>query len=238
MRVPLFPLGVAVLLASLTASAHAEDGASLPMSASPVQASTQPSSVALDALGCMLEPSKKVSVSSPVGGVIERLPVKRGDTVRRGSVLMQLTAGVEKASVALAKAKAEFSQRKVERNQELYQEELLSPHERDEIETELVMAKMELQLRQEELALRTVKSPISGVVVERFNSDGEYVNVEPVMELATLNPLHVDVLLPAQYFGQITKGQTLSITPQMVGMTVREAQVSIVDPLIDPASGA
>lgn len=191
----------------------------------------------LSALGCMLEPSQKVEVSSPVPGVLDRVDVKRGDTVKAGERLFQLKAGVEKEQVALAKAKADFAERKAQRNKALYKDDILTMHERDEIETELLLAKSELRLRQEDADLRTVKSPISGVVVNRRYTKGEYVNVDPIIELANLNPLHVDLLLPANYFGQIKKGQDLLIKPESDLIKATTAKVDIVDPLIDPASG-
>ncbi len=189
------------------------------------------------ALGCMLEPSDKVQVSSPVPGVLDNVDVKRGDTVKAGQRLFQLKAGVEKEQVALAKAKADFAERKAQRNKALYKDDILTMHERDEIETELLLAKSELRLREEEAALRTIKSPISGVVVDRKNTKGEYVNVDPVIELANLNPLHIDLLLPANYFGQIKKGQYLLIKPESDLISAKKARVGIIDPLIDPASG-
>lgn len=191
----------------------------------------------LETLGCMLEPSKKVNISSPVSGVIDLILVKRGDNVKKGDVLLRLKAGIETASVEMAKAKKEFAERNVHRNQELYNEQLLSPHEKDEIETELLMADMELRLKREELTLRTVYSPISGVVVDRFRDNGEYVNTEPVLSLAKLDPLHVDLLLPSHYFGSISKKQELLVKPELKGFESRRAVVTIVDPLIDPASG-
>ncbi len=200
-------------------------------------AATATAPLGLSALGCMLEPSQKVEISSPVSGVLDNVAVKRGDTIRMGQTLFQLKAGVEKAGVELAKVKTEFAKRKLERNQELYKDEILSVHERDEIETELLSAQMELRLKEQELALRSVFSPINGVVVDRLHEQGEYVNVDPVMRLATLNPLHVDLLLPASYFGQIAKGQFLMIKPETAVVESRKAQVIIVDPLIDPASG-
>lgn len=191
----------------------------------------------LATLGCMLEPSQKVAVSSPVPGVLDRVDVKRGDTVKAGALLFQLKAGVEQEQVALAKAKADFAERKAQRNQELYQADILTMHERDEIETELLLARSELRLREEDAALRTVRSPISGVVVNRHYTKGEYVNIDPVIELANLNPLHIDLLLPASYFGQIKKGQSLLIQPESPTIAESQATVDIVDPLIDPASG-
>jgi len=191
----------------------------------------------LSALGCMLQPSKQVEISSPVPGVLERVSVRRGDIVEAGDILFQMKAGVEKASVELARVKNEFARRRVERNQDLYEDDLLSVHERDEIETELLLSKMELLLQEEQLALRTVASPIDGVVVERLHDEGEYVSVDPVISLATLDPLHIDLLLPAQYFGKIKVGQKLLISAAPAIKKARKASVTTLDPLIDPASG-
>ena len=191
----------------------------------------------LSTLGCMLEPSEKVQVSSPVSGVLDRVNVKRGDYIRRGAQLFRLNSGVEKELVELARVKSEFAQRKAERNKELYKEDILTMYERDEIETELVLANTELRLKKQELALRTVRSPINGVVVNRLYTKGEYVNVDPVMQLATLDPLHIDLLLPSSYFGQITLGQKLIIKAEAAAFDSSTAKVVIVDPLIDPASG-
>lgn len=191
----------------------------------------------LSTLGCMLEPSKKVQVSSPVAGVIDKIKVKRGDYVKKNRILFQLKAGVEKELVELASVKAKFALRKAERNKELYDDDILTIHERDEIETELIMANTELRLKEQELKLRTVYSPINGVVVNRFFNKGEYVNVDPIIQVATLDPLHIDLLLPSKYFGQIAIDQQLMIKPESNQIESRVAKVVIVDPLIDPASG-
>lgn len=191
----------------------------------------------LAVLGCMLEPSKKVLVSSPVPGVLDKVLVKRGDTISIGDKLFELKAGVERESLALAKAKAAFASRNAKRNESLYDEDILTVHERDEIETELQIARLELRLKQQELALREVSSPLGGVVVSRINNEGEYVDIDPVLILATLDPLHVDLLLPASYFGEIGLAQRLLINPDSDKIEAREAEVTIVDPLIDSASG-
>lgn len=191
---------------------------------------------ALSTLGCMLEPSEKVQVSSPVTGVLDKVLVKRGDTVKKGDTLFELKAGVEREGVQLATVRAGFAERKAQRNKDLYDENILTAFERDEIETDLLIAKSELRLKQQELALRQVASPINGVVVNRFNSEGEYVNIDPIISLATLDPLHVDLLLPAHYFGEISLNQALLIKPESDFIDGRIANVIIVDPLIDSAS--
>lgn len=191
----------------------------------------------LSTLGCMLTPSEEVEVSSPVTGILDKVSVSRGTKVKKGQRLFQLKAGVEREGVQLATVKAGFAKRKVSRNKELFDENIITPHERDEMETELLIAQSELRLRQQELALRTVYSPINGVVVNRNNSKGEYVSIDPILSLATLDPLHVDLLLPSNYFGQIALKDKLLIKPASDIIESRLAEVITVDPLIDPASG-
>ena len=193
--------------------------------------------ITLPTLGCMLQPSEQVQMSSPVTGVLDKVLVKRGDKIKIGDALFQLKAGVERENVQLATVRAEFAQRKEQRNRNLYDEDILTDHERDEIETELLIAQSELRIKQQELLLRKVHSPINGVVVNRFNNKGEYVNSEPIMSLATLDPLHVDLLLVASYFGQIAVKQELLIKPESDIIGAQTAKVFIVDPLIDSASG-
>jgi membrane fusion protein (multidrug efflux system) len=190
-------------------------------------------------LGCMLQPSEKVQMSSPVPGVLDSVMVRRGDSIKEGDTLFQLKAGVEREGVQLARIRAEFAERKEQRNQDLdhFDKDILTVFERDEIKTELLIAKSELRLKEQELSLRKVSSPINGVVVNRFNNKGEYVSVDPIMLLATLNPLHVDLLLPSSYFGQINLKQKLLIKPESDMIDALTAEVIIVDPLIDSASG-
>lgn len=216
-------------------------GANLPVPESPERAAPAHEDSfdegKLELLGCILEPSTKVEVSSPVAGVLSRVPVNRGDRVSKGQVLFELGAGVEAAAVNLARAKSDFAERKKDRNLDLFEDGLLSPHERDEIETEMQIAQMELRLKQQELALRTVYSPVSGVITETHYSTGEYVTLDPIISMATLDPLHVDLLLPARYFGRVTKGDPLNVLPEQPVGGSYPARVSIVDPLVDPASG-
>ncbi len=194
-------------------------------------------SAELPALGCTLEPSRRVAVSSPVAGVIAELDLDRGARVAEGSPLFRLHDGVERAAVELAQLKAEFAARKLERNSDLLADNLLSDHERDEIQTEKMIAEMELRAAREQLALRTVVSPINGVVVDKLAAAGEYVAVDPVLELAQLDPLYVELLMPASLFGSLRIGQTLRVQPGEPIGGEHAAPVVVIDPGIEAASG-
>jgi membrane fusion protein, heavy metal efflux system len=211
----------------------------------------------------MIQPSQIVPVGTAVPGVVESVSVERGDTVTRGQVLLQLRAGVERASLAVARERAtqmgetvvakgtqELAQRELERANELYAQNFVSKTYLDKQQAEAKVAggrtdqagerrklsTREVDLAQAQLEQRTIRAPISGVVVERLAAPGEYVEQKPVLRIATIDPLRVDVLVPAAAFGQVEVGQTATVAPELFNRSTHNATVKTVDRLIDAAS--
>ena len=190
-----------------------------------------------EALDCLLEPNEEVKLSSQIPGILDKILVERGDTVRRGQIVARLKSGVEKAAVALAQAKVDFGKRKLVRNEDLYRQELISIHEKDEMETEHRIAELELQEAREKLKLRTLRSPISGIVTERHHSAGEFVGEDPILTLVSIDPLNVEIIAPVSRIGTIHKGMTAIVEPESLAGKKFTGKVDIVDQIIDAASG-
>lgn len=214
---------------------------------------------------CLIEPHVVADVGAQVEGIIDDLKVDRGDFVEQGQVLATLESSVERANVEVARARAEmeaqlesgrirelFGQRKHERMVEMRREgQYVSDFEVDEAETESVLAKLareegdeakkmaELELARAErvLALRTVRSPVDGVVVERYLSRSERVEQEPIMRVAQIDPLNVEVIMPAQMLGRIKPGMVGIVRPEVGVQQTYEAQVTVVDRVVNAASG-
>jgi len=186
---------------------------------------------------CIIEPHVEVEVSSPVAGVVEAVEVRRGDDVKKGQVLLRLVSGVELAALELAKARADFAQRKNARNADLVEERLISSNDKDQIETEELLARLELREARERLALRTIRSPIDGVVADVDVSPGEYVSDGEIMRLAQLHPLNVEVVVPVAAFGRVARGMEATVHPEPPFDGERTATVVIVDRVVDAASG-
>jgi len=191
------------------------------------------------ALECLLEPSLVVNVGSPVDGVLEKVAVDRGDRVRKGAMVAKLQSGVEEAAVQLSEARVEFGRRKVERNEALYEKQLISTQDRDELVTEVRLREEELKKDRETLRLRTIVSPVDGVVVERRLAPGDIIRQDKsvVLRLAQIDPLHVEVIAPAKLFGSVRVGMSgkVNLAPFFPG--TYQAKVTVVDKVVDAASG-
>jgi len=212
----------------------------------------------------LIEPFEVVDVGSSVRGVIETIEVERGDLVTKGQVLARLEAGVERATMELARARSEmetivrekqamleFSLRKQKRAEELYKENVIPIEQIDEARTSVSLAMIELENAKEDLRLAAlelkrsiavvdrmaIKSPIAGVVMERFLAPGEFVEDQPVLKLAQINKLNVEVFVPVELVGQFKVGMRADITVSEPVVRVFDAKVTIVDRVVDAASG-
>lgn len=216
-------------------------------------------------LDCMVKPEMYVELSSPVDGVLESLIVDKGARIKKGQALAQMEASIEIAKVKLAELEAasfseiknrqiqlKFAKRNEKRVAGLHKKNSVSQIEKDKAETEVALARVELQkatekrkiaklnleLAQARLELKTIKSPIDGIVIEQFAMIGESVMDRAIMKLAQIDPLRVELIAPTEYFGLIEKGMEVEIRPERPSNKTFKAKVTIVDQLIDPASGS
>jgi membrane fusion protein, heavy metal efflux system len=214
-------------------------------------------------LDCMIQPHQIVQVGAASAGVIESILVDRGDSVKAGQPLVQLRADVERAALAVARERAtqegeitvaagsaELAQRELQRAKELHEENFVSQTYLDKSKAEARvaggrteqagerrrLAQREVQLAAAQLNQRSITSPIAGVVVERFLSPGEFVDQKPILRVAAIDPLRVDVLVPATAFGQIEPGMKGVVTPELLNTKPHQAVVKTVDRVIDAAT--
>jgi membrane fusion protein, heavy metal efflux system len=229
----------------------------------PAPSLAQPAAPAAAGLDCMIQPHQVVQVGTASAGVIQHIRVDRGDYVRRGQPIVQLKADVERATLAMAREKAaqvgelqatrgaqELALREAQRAAQLVEENFVSRTFFDKQRAEATvasgrgaqaqerirLAQREVELASAQLAQRTVVSPIDGVVVERFVSPGEYVEQKPVLRIAEIDPLRVDVLVPAASFGRIAVGAKASVVPELLARSAHAATVTSVDRVVDAAS--
>jgi membrane fusion protein, heavy metal efflux system len=221
--------------------------------------------VRADPLSCLIQPYQEADIGTQVVGVIDHVLVERGDFVKKGQPVVQLNSDVERAALAAAKLRAEatadlraaasnheFAQKKKVRTDDLYQKNFVSQQATDQASTEAQVAEMklrqareqqrlaqqELALAQAQLAQRTIRSPLSGVVVEKYLSEGERVEEKAVVKVATIDPLKVEVIVPASYFSKIKQGMGANVKPDMQEATPQAAKVVVVDKVIDAASNS
>lgn len=217
---------------------------------------------------CVLEPRATVDLRSPASGLIDRILVERGSLVKAGQVVVELDSGAERAALDVARHKAtmqssvrsgenrlRYASLKLSRREDLVAEDLISRQDRDETETEKRLAENELQEAQdnvrmaaleakrneEQLRLRVLRSPVSGVVTERNMQPGELADPadarRPILRIADIAVLYAEAVLPAESYAHVKVGQRATIKVELPQATSVAATVRVVDRVLDAASG-
>jgi len=219
----------------------------------------------VDAFDCMILASEAIEIGSAVADRIAEIPVERGDYVEAGHVVVRLESKVEQAAVQVARARArsegqlefaaanlELGRKRRARALELFDLDSISLAAREEVETEADLAASELKRAREQhrvaaleldealaaLERRTIRSPVSGFVVERRMAPGEVaVDEATILRIAQTDPLRVEVILPSELFGRIEPGDRAEVVPEAPLGSPGVAEVTIVDRVIDGPSG-
>ena len=214
----------------------------------------------------LIKPWEVVTLSAESGGILKEVLVDRGDRVEAGQVVATLQSDSERAAVEIARARVQqeaplqssqarlaFSEKKHLQNEALYQDGLLSLEEIDLTRTEKVLAEsallqvreaqklavLDLKRVEVELEKKTVRSTLPGVVVERFHHPGELLvsDDSKIVRVARLDPLRVEVLLSIAVAARVSKGMKAEIRPEVPASSVFPAHVTVIDPVVDAASG-
>lgn len=213
---------------------------------------------------CLISPHRVSELAFGFPGVVETIVVERGDEVRKGQLLASLDTSIERSNIAMAQAQVEataaidsakaeldVAEKRLTRSQALFDRGNLSVGQFEEIRGDREVARLKLaelvearRLRQLDLdrakailALRTIVSPFDGVVVERHVSPGEYVDNKRVLTISEIDPLFVDMIVPAPAFDSIRPGQVIEVTlDHPAGAKVR-ASAAVIDPFVDASSG-
>lgn len=214
-------------------------------------------------LGCLISPERTADIGSPVLGVVSDIKVDAGSFVQAGQTLVVLQSNVEQAGLQAAQARSSIdadvnaaranlllAEQRHKRASELLAEGFVSNQaveqaraEREVASQKLQQARGQQQVSREEmrvvqaqLSQRTVRSPFNGVVVERFVNTGERVEDKPLLRLAMLDPLKVEVVMPATRWGSVAIQDTIAVTPELPGAVSVHGRVTYVDKVIDAAS--
>jgi RND family efflux transporter MFP subunit len=215
-------------------------------------------------LDCVIEPSMVVQVGSEADGVLASVEVGRGHLVEAGQLLATLVDDLERASASLYRARAgadasirlgrvrtAFGERSAERIRRLQRASIASEQEVDraltdehlerlrleEAETNQRLARLEYGRAQAALEQRRIVSPVRALVVDRLKHPGERVSEEPILTLAAIDTLHVEVIAPVSMLGQIRPGQGALVSPEQPVGGEYPATVSVVDRVMDARSG-
>ena len=212
----LFPLITAAALVALAAgcTANAESvppdgkaGRAAGLGARVEVAEVQPTAAALDlSLTGEVEGAEDARLASALGGYVESVRVRSGDTVQKGQLLVAVDRALYGAAYDQAKAQRDLAETELGRLEQMG--DAVSPSQVSQAATQLAVAEASLKQASVRLRRASVVAPFAGVVSDVAVSEGEVAGPgNPVVRLVQLDPVKV--------IAQISDRDVVTLTPGM-----------------------
>jgi RND family efflux transporter MFP subunit len=190
----------------------------------------------------LVEPERQIVVKSPISGVVRRLHIREGDSVRTGQLLATILPDIAQAN-ALSQLRSEISaaeisvgnlDREYRRAQELETQSLISEQDVEASRVALEQAQNRSRAAREQLRLMEasgvratdesqsarISAPSAGVVILRGVEEGETVvggtsafgGGTELFTIADLSTLLISAAINEVDIGKVEEGDTVAIT--------------------------
>ncbi len=186
-------------------------------------------------LPAVIEPNRIVIVSAEVEGRIDQVPLKEGDSLKSGDLLIQINADLMRPLFEIAQEQVKRDQIEFERMDNLVKDNATPQRDLDDARTKLAISKANLNEVSARLERTSIYSPIAGQLNDIIVEEGEYVQVgTPVAEVVDNDTVKVVVDMPERDISFFSVGQTVEVFVNVKGRdTSMTGEISFISELAD-----
>ncbi len=183
----------------------------------------------------VVEAFQDVVVSSQESGVIRRVIVDKGSRVRAGQAIVKIDDEILAAQVDEARASSALARERYERQRQLWEDEGIGS-EIAFLQTkyDAQSADARLSFLEARFARHTIRSPIAGVLDERYVDVGEIVAPgTPVARVLTVDKLKVVGGVPERFGPYVAEGGNAVINFDVLPGQTLEGRIEYVGAAVD-----
>ncbi len=185
-----------------------------------------------------LEAERQVQVLAESSREVTALLVEEGDTVRRGAVLIRLEDDEQRTEVERIEGQIERAGRELERNENLFDQQLISEQELNDKRYDVEQLELALSDAKRELSYTEVRAPISGTITQRLVKVGDHITVnQHLFDIIDFSSIVARVYVPEKELVRLETGQVARLSAQALGDQERYGAIDRIAPVVDSRSG-
>ncbi|MCP4220240.1 MAG: efflux RND transporter periplasmic adaptor subunit [bacterium] len=169
-----------------------------------------------------VEAVKDAFISPEMNGQVKKIYVKEGQRVKKGQLLVTINGDVIKNSMAEAKSGLELATTIFNKRDALWKKKIGSEVQYLQAKTEKESLENRLKSLKAQLAMTQIKAPISGIVDDIAQKEGELaVPGLMLIRLVNLEKVYLNADVAEVYLSKVTKGDAVTVTfPSYPGMNI------------------
>lgn len=162
------------------------------------------------------EAARKSTLTFRVNGLVQELPIKAGQTVKKGDLIAHLDEVPYQNVINDRRAKFIFAEAQFGRQRTLYEKKRVAKAKIDETEATLKTAKTALDIAEEDLRHTRLVAPYDGVIAQVHIDNHQNIQAkEPVVQLLGSDNVDIAFDVPENLFLQVSRSGNTKIPFQI-----------------------
>lgn len=184
-----------------------------------------------------LEAVTKIRLYNEESGRITKLPYYEGDSVKKGTLLIQLDNELLKTDVAKAQANREQEKVDLERLKKLLPKKISTEEQVAQAQTVLDLAIAEEKRQLTRLKRTSIKAPIDGLITKRFYEPGDLLaQHSQILTIIDPSALRLKTSIAERWLPLINKNQQVTVRIDALGDRKHEAKIIRIHPTINAST--
>lgn len=173
-------------------------------------------------------------LSTETSGIVTSIHFENGAEVGEGDLLVKLDSEAEEAALRSAEAEADLARTVYERTKMLRASNAMPQSDLDAAASQLRKVSALVEQLRAAIAKKQLRAPFAGRLGIREINLGQFVqNGDKIVPLQSLDPIHVDFLLPQQLISTLATGQKVLVTTDAYPGRVFEGELTAINSEVD-----
>jgi membrane fusion protein (multidrug efflux system) len=180
----------------------------------------------------------EAQVAAKTSGVLVKLYVEEGQSVKAGQVLAQLESDTARAKLAQADAQMRAADASFSYNEKAIQKQLIAQKDYDQAKYNMQQLRAAYDEARLNLQFTTITAPVDGVIAERQVKLGNPIQVnQNLFRIVGMDPLQAVLNVPERQLGILKAGQSVVLEADALPGKQFPGDVLRIAPVVDSASG-
>jgi RND family efflux transporter MFP subunit len=184
-----------------------------------------------------IESTQDIMLNSELSGMIKEVTISSGQMVKQGEVLVIMDAAILTANIDELNSQLEFAQYMLEKQVELFNQNLGSEFDKRSAENQVTSIESKLKTLAIQKSKMTVIAPFDGKVDQVFAKKGQLASPQmPLMRLVNTENTEVVASVSEKHFKNIKKGTEIKVNFPNYNIEPVITKASTIGSYIDPTN--
>jgi membrane fusion protein (multidrug efflux system) len=138
---------------------------------------------------CQIDSQRNIKVRALQDGYLEKIPVKEGQSVKKGDLMFKILPTLYKSKLDAELAEARLAELELNNTKRLFKQKVVSIQEVALYEAKLARAKAKVKLAQAEFNFTEIRAPFDGIIDRLHEQQGSLIKERDVLSTLSDNSL-------------------------------------------------